>query len=144
MKAVWKVIKYALLGVTLLFLLLLASLIPDYVYYMPRARPPPSATNLEAFFEWMPGPKWADRVTVSNRVYYEFFGPAGRWKASGPSAYTFDENGLFVGWTKDCGDFFTPEIVYSPGAKREQISVDEVRALIRTNAPLESTAKSNP
>jgi hypothetical protein len=144
MKAVWKVIKYALLGVALLFLLLLASLIPDYVYYMPRAQPPPSATNLETFFEWMPDPKWADRVTVSNMVYYQFFGPAGRWKSSGPSAYTFDESGRFVGWTKDCGDFYTPQIVYSPGAKREQISVDNVRALIRTNTPFESTAKSNP
>ena len=33
--------------------------------------------------------------------------PAGRYLASGPSAYLFDEKGKFVDWTADMGDYYT-------------------------------------
>jgi len=130
MKQVWKVIKYTLIVVAVLFLWLLASLIPDYVYYMPRAKPSQSVTNLQSFFEWKPEPKWAWKVTVSNSVYYQLSGPAGRSLASGPSAYAFDASGRYIGWTADSGDFFTPKIIYASGAKRERISASE-SALMR-------------
>ena len=101
---------------------------------MRRATPPNRVVDLQTFFEWKPNPSGAEKVTVSNTVYYQLLGSAGRSLASGRAAYAFDANGKFIGWTKDAGDFYEPKSVYAPGAKREQISVEEVRALLRTNA----------
>ena len=134
MKTVWKIIKYGLIIVVVLFLLLLASLIPDYVYFMPKAKPPQNVTNLQTFFEWKPKPMGAFKVTASNTTCYQLLGPAGRSLPSGPAAYSFDSNGNFIGWTSDNGDFFTPQVVYAPGAIHERISVDDVRAMMKTNA----------
>jgi hypothetical protein len=133
MKPLWKLIKYVLICVGVLFLLLLLSFIPDF-FLMRRATPPNRVTDLKTFFEWKPNPSGAEKVTVSNTVYYQLLGPAGRSLASGRAAYAFDANGKFIGWTKDAGDFYEPKSVYAPDAKREQISIEEVRALLRTNA----------
>ena len=134
MKTAWKVIKYALIIVGALFFLLLVSVIPDYVYFMPKAKPPQSMTNLQTFFEWQPKPMGAFKVTASNTTYYQLLGPAGRSLPSGPAAYSFDSNGNFIGWTADNGDFFTPQVVYAQGAIHERISDDEVRAMMKTNS----------
>ena len=40
-------------------------------------------------------------------TYTVMLAPAGRSLASGPSAYLFDEKGLFVDWTGDMGDHYT-------------------------------------
>jgi len=74
------------------------------------------------------------KVIVSNTVYYQLFGPSGSDLPSGPAAYTFDAKGKFIGWTKDSGDIFEPSVVYSPTAKSEDLSVEEVRAVMQTPA----------
>ena len=43
----------------------------------------------------------------SGVTYTVMLGPAGRYVASGPSAYLFNEQGQFVDWTADMGDFYT-------------------------------------
>jgi hypothetical protein len=43
----------------------------------------------------------------SGVTYTVMLAPAGRYLASGPSAYLFDEQGQFVDWTADMGDFYT-------------------------------------
>lgn len=40
-------------------------------------------------------------------TYTVMLGPAGRYLASGPSAYLFDQHGQFVDWTPDMGDVST-------------------------------------
>ena len=40
-------------------------------------------------------------------TYTVMLAPAGRYLASGPSAYLFDELGQFADWTADMGDFYT-------------------------------------
>ena len=40
-------------------------------------------------------------------TYTVMLAPAGRYLASGPSAYLFDGTGQFVDWTADMGDFYT-------------------------------------
>ena len=40
-------------------------------------------------------------------AYTVMLAPAGRYLASGPSAYLFDEHEQFVDWTADMGDFYT-------------------------------------
>ncbi len=69
----------------------------------------------------------AYKVTDGDEVYYRVTGPAGRYLASGPSAYTFDSHGKFISWTADVGDFLTPGLHILPDAKRETISLDELR-----------------
>jgi len=43
----------------------------------------------------------------SGITYTVMLAPAGRYLASGPSAYLFDTNGVFVDWTSDMGDLYT-------------------------------------
>ena len=43
----------------------------------------------------------------SGITYTVMLAPAGRWLASGPSAYLFDPNGNFIDWTADMGDYYT-------------------------------------
>jgi len=66
------------------------------------------------------------RVTVGKTVYYQITGPAGRYVASGPSAYTFDAQGRFIGWSSDMGDFKRPAEVFQEGAKREKITLEQL------------------
>ena len=44
---------------------------------------------------------------TSGVTYTVILAPAGRFLASGPSAYLFDGKGQFVDWTADMGDFYT-------------------------------------
>lgn len=47
------------------------------------------------------------RYENSGTNYTVMLAPAGRTLASGPSAYLFDQNGQFIDWTADMGDFKT-------------------------------------
>jgi len=136
MKGIRKVIKVCLIAGGVLLLLLVVSLLPDIFYFAPKAKPPSSVVDFNSFFAWRADSKWAWRITVSNEIYYQLPGPAGRLFASGPAAYAFDSNGRYIGWTSDSGDFFQPAAVYAPGAKRERITIDEVRKLLTNNATL--------
>ncbi|HEU5071960.1 MAG TPA: hypothetical protein VFV96_16270 [Verrucomicrobiae bacterium] len=134
MKKLWRLIKMAIITIVVMTLLLAASFLPDLLYYMPRAKPPVTVVDLHSFLAWKPDPKRAWKITVSNEVYYQLSGPPGRWLASGPAAYAFDSSGRFIGWTADSGDISRPVIIYAPGANRQSINVDTVRALLKTNS----------
>jgi hypothetical protein len=123
MKSLLKIISTLFVVISVL---LLSSFLLDY-FLVQKATPPKTVVDLRSFFEWKPNPSGAVRITISNSVYYQLLGPAGRTLSSGRAAYAFDANGQFIGWTKDAGDFYEPRIVYSPAAKREMVSVDSVR-----------------
>ena len=91
-----------------------------------QARPPKSVTDINSCLAWLKKPMGSYRVSVNKTVYYQITGPAGRYLASGPSAYTFDDQGHFIGWSADMGDFKTPAEVFREGAKREKIPLDEL------------------
>ncbi len=123
MQRIIKVICFAV-GVPLL--LLIGCIAADQIPHS-RARPPKTVTNVSSCLEWLKKPMGAYRITDGGLVYYRVTGPAGRYLASGLSAYTFDSHGKFIGWTADVGDFPTPGLRLSPDAKREKISLDELR-----------------
>lgn len=108
------------------FLLLFGCLSADQIPRS-RAKPPNSVTNVSSCLAWRPKPIAIYRITDGQVIYYRVTGPAGRYLASGPSAYTFDSHGKFIGWTADVGDVPTPGVSISPDAKRETISLDELR-----------------
>ena len=75
---------------------------------MLAARPPNDLKTIEDFATWKRG-SIVGRGTYESAgdTYTVMLAPAGRYLASGTSAYLFDENGQFVDWTADMGDFFT-------------------------------------
>ena len=87
--------------------LLVAGWILDTIP-LAAARPPKHLKTLEEFRGWK-------RDSIIGEGTYENSGltytvllvPAGRFLASGPSAYLFDEEGQFVDWTADMGDSYT-------------------------------------
>jgi len=125
------VVLYTLAG-CLVFLMVAFAIVDNIPYW--RAKPPSNVKDLRSFFAWMPEPIRAFRITVESKRYYQITGPAGRYLASGPSAYTFDEQGGFIGWTPDMGDFYTPKEVFSPKAKEEEISLDEMKMLMKSSS----------
>jgi hypothetical protein len=72
------------------------------------ARPPADLTDIQGFRDWKKG-TIIGRGTFesSGRAYTVLLAPAGRYLASGPAAYLFDEQGQFVDWTADMGDYYT-------------------------------------
>ena len=94
-----------------------------------QAKPPKNVTDVASCLVWLKKPMGAYKITDGNFVYYRVTGPAGRFLASGPSAYTFDAQGRFIGWTADLGDLPTPGLTISPSAKREKISLQELKML---------------
>lgn len=93
---------------------------------MARARPPKRVIDVDSCLAWLGKPMGSYRVTVSNTAYYQLTGPAGGFLASGPSAYSFDAQGRFIGWTSDMGDIKRPAEVFAAGAKREKIPLDQL------------------
>jgi hypothetical protein len=72
------------------------------------ARPPKNLNTLEEFQAWRRGAVMGKGTFESSGVTYTvMLAPAGRYLASGPSAYLFDDKGQFVDWTADMGDFHT-------------------------------------
>ena len=75
---------------------------------MGPARPPEHLGRLAEFLEWKQGAVKGMGTYESGGVTYTvMLGPAGRYLASGPSAYLFDKDGKFVDWTADMGDLYT-------------------------------------
>jgi hypothetical protein len=75
---------------------------------MSTARPPKSMKTIEEFQNWKRGVIMGKGTFESAGVTYTvMLAPAGRYLASGPSAYLFDQQGQFVDWTADMGDFYT-------------------------------------
>ena len=107
--------------------LFLLTLLPE-PYLHARAKPPAQVTNAVAFLEWKPTPMTVSRLTAGSNIYWQVTGPAGRFMASGPSAYSFDGNGKLIGWTPDMGDVFQPRELFGPDVKRERATLEEFRA----------------
>ncbi|HUF61198.1 MAG TPA: hypothetical protein VMN36_03915 [Verrucomicrobiales bacterium] len=75
---------------------------------MAAARPPKDLKTIEDFQTWKRGSIIGSGTFESSGVAYTvMLAPAGRYMASGPSAYLFDEHGQFVDWSADMGDFYT-------------------------------------
>lgn len=127
MKRVFKVLGWAL-GVPLL--LLVSCIAADRIPYS-QAKPPKTVTDVASCLAWLEHPMNAYKITDGDTVYYRVTGPAGRFLASGPSAYTFDARGKFVGWTADVGDLPTPGLHISTDAKRENISLENLRRSVQ-------------
>ena len=101
MKRVFRILAWGL-GVPLL--LLIGCIAADQIP-LAQARPPKSVRDINSCLAWLKKPMGSYRVTTDETVYYQVTGPAGRYLASGPSAYTFDAQGRFIGWSADMGDF---------------------------------------
>jgi hypothetical protein len=72
------------------------------------ARPSKTLKTIQDFQEWKGGSIMGKGIYEnSGTTYTVVLAPAGRTLASGPSAYLFDQNGQFVDWTSDMGDFYT-------------------------------------
>jgi len=125
-----RAIKIACIVVGVPLLLVGGTTAVDRIPYS-RAKPPQSVTDVQTCLAWLKRPKGAYKITDGEVVYYRVTGPAGRFLASGPSAYTFDSHGRFVGWTADIGDFPTPGLHLSPGAKREKMTLEELRRIVQ-------------
>lgn len=121
-----RAIKLVCIAAGVPVLLLIGCIAADQIPHF-RAKPPKSVTDVPSCLAWLQKPKKAYRITDGEVIYYRVTGPAGRYLASGPSAYTFDSHGRFIGWTADVADSPTPGLRISPGAKRETISLDELR-----------------
>lgn len=122
MKRVLKILAWGL-GAPLL--LLIGCIAADQIP-MAKARPPKGVTDINSCLAWLKKPMGSFRITVSNTVYYQITGPAGRYLASGPAAYTFDAQGRFIGWSADIGDFKRPAEVFQAGAKREKVPLGQL------------------
>ena len=87
--------------------LLVISVLADQIPFF-AARPPKSLKSLEEFQVWKQGKIIGEGTFENSGVTYTvMLAPAGRYLASGPSAYLFDEKGKFVDWTADMGDYYT-------------------------------------
>lgn len=89
------------------FGLLVGSLLVDQIP-LSAARPPKKLKTIEDFQAWKRGAiKGRGTFESSGVAYTVMLAPAGRYLASGPSAYLFDAHGQFVDWTADMGDSYT-------------------------------------
>jgi hypothetical protein len=121
-----RAIKILCIAVAIPLLFLFGCVALDQISHS-RAKPPKTIADVESCLAWLKNPMGAYRVTIGEHIYYQITGPAGRFMASGPAAYSFDAQGKFIGWTQDMGDFYEPREVFSPDAKREKISLDELK-----------------
>jgi hypothetical protein len=121
-----RIIQVACAAVGVPVFLLIGCFVADDIAFR-SARPPESVTDISSCLTWLQDPMGVYRITDGDVIYYRLTGPAGRCIASGLSAYTFDSQGKFIGWTADVGDFPTPGLHLSQNAKREKISLDELR-----------------
>ena len=101
------VIKRVLIGLGAILALLFGRILIDRSL-MSAARPPENLQTLEEFKAWKQGEIHGQGTFQHSGVTYTvLLAPAGRILCSGPSAYLFDEEGRFVDWTSDMGDFYT-------------------------------------
>ena len=124
--AMRRVIKIICIVLGVPIMLLFGCIAADTIPYS-RAKPPKTVTDISSCLAWLQKPMGAYRITDGDVVYYRVTGPAGRYLASGPSAYTFDSNGKFIGWTADVGDYSTPGLHISPDAKHEKILLEDLQ-----------------
>ncbi|MGZ4975317.1 MAG: hypothetical protein ACXWDN_21360, partial [Limisphaerales bacterium] len=129
-RSMQRALKVICVGVGVPLLLLIGSIAADQIPQS-RAKPPKTVTDVSSCLAWLQKPMGTYRITDGQMIYYRVTGPAGRYLASGPSAYTFDSHGKFIGWTADDGDFPTPGLNLSPDAKRVTISLDELRKSVQ-------------
>jgi hypothetical protein len=97
-----------------------------------KATPPSNVTDIKSCLAWLKLPGRIYQITDDKSVYYQINGPSsGYATGSSPSAYSFDANGKFTGWTPDADDGSVPGVHVSPTAKKEQISLTEVQKMFQ-------------
>jgi hypothetical protein len=95
----------AILGV---LLVLFGGCISADLIVLSRARPPGDLKTIQDFQIWKGDALLGERTYENSGTNYTvMLAPAGRTFASGPSAYLFSQDGDFVDWTSDMGDFKT-------------------------------------
>ena len=96
-------------------------------YYL-KATPPENIKTLNSYLEWKPGTKTIYKIENKGIVYYLCLDKPRRIPASGPSAYCFDSNCNFVGWTADIGDLHgsLPQQAYEKRYKWTEINIEEI------------------
>jgi len=96
-------------------------------YYL-KAEPPESVKNLSSYLDWKPETKTIFKADNNGRIYYFCLGERGRTLASGPSAYCFDSNFNFIGWSSDIGDLqgTLPQQAYEERYKWKETRIDEL------------------
>jgi hypothetical protein len=92
--------------------------------------PPQNIVTVADVIKWTGRPEWIMKYSSETQTYYEIARKehvtvALLRAASGPPSYTVDAKGRFVGWTPDSGEIRTPEIVWTPDMKKEDIDVDQ-------------------
>ena len=106
-RSIKRILRRVGMGLLALIGLLLLSVLVDRIP-LSAARPPKDLKTLEEFRTWKQGNiKGNGTFENSGVTYTVMLAPAGRYLASGPSAYLFNEKGQFVDWTADMGDFYT-------------------------------------
>ena len=125
-----RAIKLLCIAIAIPLLFLFGCVALDQIPHS-RAKPPKTVADVASCLAWLKNPKGAYRVRVGDSIYYQITGPAGRYIASGLAAYSFDAQGKFLGWTQDMGDFYEPREVFLPNAKREKISIDELKQIFK-------------
>lgn len=105
-------------------------------------RPPPGATNLNAFLQTGPKVARIQRFTVGDRSYIEVVGRPpliGLSLPSGPPAYVFDESGTLLDWAGDTGEATHFNEKWRGRSNLVPLTVEEAKARdprkVETNRP---------
>ena len=145
MKKISKVATWFMVPLAALFLY------AQFVHWIQRRyAPPPGITTVGEILEWTGRPWWVSRYTSPTVTYYEIGKKVSVWTealtlASGAPSYTVDQNGRFIGWSRDSGDIHTPDVLKSRELKRDSIDVDEFIQLAKEMRPNQaSDATSEP
>ena len=93
-----------------------------------RATPPESVKTLKSYLEWRPETKTIFKIENDGNIYYFCLGEQGPMPASGPSAYCFDSESNFLGWSADIGDLrgTLPQQAYEKRYNWTELKVEEV------------------
>ena len=122
-----KKLKVIIFVILVIFILIITPVLDIPLYLM--ARPSKNITDLHSFLEWKPKTETITKVEKNSTVYYICYGRAGRLYPSGPSAYYFDSNLSFFGWTPDCGGTHgsIPKEVYEQKSDNQtELKIEEV------------------
>src|ERR1041384_6862360 len=99
-----RTIKVICVAVGVPVLLLIGCIAADQIPHS-RAKPPKTVTDVSSCLAWLRKPMGAYRITDGDLVYYRVTGPAGRYLASGPSAFPFDLPRKLIRWSVAGGEF---------------------------------------
>ena len=75
---------------------------------MIRCQPPDSVKTIDEFLAWQDTAiRFRGTFLHQGTAYQVLMGPGGGLLPSGPAAYVFTPDGIFIDWTADMGDLRT-------------------------------------